>query len=670
MKEYSIAIFPIKSETSIELINEIIILLMRKYSLPVNEYKNHSVDYAFEKEIEQLSKVGLLLKIYNRFVQEIEQMVFFEACLSDDIVIIDATREGENNEINNFDIANEHPKSLEHILVVSRNYLPINFYGTDNGGYPDYKTNIFTNLQIIDWLEKKLVLNSENKQQNQIILEPRKTNKPDIKKFLNGDKDTINGFYKYMDESIDHVYNNKNQETSIFISFKTKYQYQESIRLVKKSFEYLKSFVPEHLLNKLREISNNSFDADSNDFQKTIQWILGNDYNKYKSYIMDCTEHIHLPANYKKSVKQLSLDLKDGIYHNNESKTAKYLEDGSLVYATELNTKQRIWQLLTIIDHDYIMHCDELWIYGSDDYLDSWWTRGELLVYSYLLHQNIDKRKNKKPRKLMLYNPVTDRVKEIKPLAISDKIAKRIARIQSNCSPGGMGYESVKSLRLMNRILWGIETDSALAIEEYIKTIFKKMLPYMLLQQGLNEEQVNEVLKDQDALMQIETNIKEHFSELKLQVKKGKLSKENKEYYQSMFRQQMNYMPESTSNLINENELIDFLFGKDYLVDEVFSNEFWETVLLQKPINKSEKNIEEKLNDLENEIEELLDFSKPEHENLGTIKDIETKMRVGEYNVIQKASRFIFMPSRLGGLINLSETGNNLQELPIYIIEN
>lgn len=92
------------------------------------------------------------------------------------------------------------------------------------------------------------------------------------------------------------------------------------------------------------------------------------------------------------TVSELVENLNKGVYHNGANKTAKYLDDGNLVYSSELNTKQRAWQLLAIIDREYISHCDEFWIYGSDDYLDSWWTLGELIIYSYLNYRNIDNR--------------------------------------------------------------------------------------------------------------------------------------------------------------------------------------------------------------------------------------------------------------------------------------
>lgn len=266
------------------------------------------------------------IRIYNRFVQEVTQQDFMDACLNDDIVIVDATREGINNEVNNFDIINELPKSLEHVWIVSRNYLPINLYGIDDGGYPSYKRGRMSNKEIEEWIKLKCA-------------------QLDFHSSRPEDEKGITGFHIASDKAKEKYYRTKNEQINIFISYRTKYENR------------------------------------SEDFLK-------------KGYMF--------------TVSELVENLNKGVYHNGTNKTAKYLDDGNLVYSSELNTKQRAWQLLTIIDREYISHCDEFWIYGSDDYLDSWWTLGELIMYSYLNYRNIDNRGKNTPRKIMFYNPLTN----------------------------------------------------------------------------------------------------------------------------------------------------------------------------------------------------------------------------------------------------------------------
>ena len=69
----------------------------------------------------------------------------------------------------------------------------------------------------------------------------------------------------------------------------------------------------------------------------------------------------------KYSVSELAKRIEEGCY--GLPRTVKYLDNGSLVYNTELLTQWKAWQLLCIIDKEYIAYCDEMWIYASDDYL-------------------------------------------------------------------------------------------------------------------------------------------------------------------------------------------------------------------------------------------------------------------------------------------------------------
>lgn len=134
---FKISIFPIKSSESSDLVLNI-----------------ERIFHSFY-DSNGVSGNDVQIRIYNRFVQEVTQQDFMDACLNDDIVIVDATREGINNEVNNFDIINELPKSLEHVWIVSRNYLPINLYGIDDGGYPSYKRGRMSNKEIEEWIKLK-----------------------------------------------------------------------------------------------------------------------------------------------------------------------------------------------------------------------------------------------------------------------------------------------------------------------------------------------------------------------------------------------------------------------------------------------------------------------------------------------------------------------------------
>ena len=197
---FQVSIFPIKTQESVDL------------AFNIERILHCYVD------MQGVSWSDVNVKIFNRFTQDVTQQIFTEACLNDDIVILDATREGINNEVNNFDIVNELPKSLEHVWIISRNYLPINFYGIDNGGYPSYKKGIMSNEEILVWIKCKC---------NGIDFNlPR----PKAEK-------GVHGYHVASDRTKETYYKKKNEETNIFISYRTKYE-NRSLELVQKGYQF------------------------------------------------------------------------------------------------------------------------------------------------------------------------------------------------------------------------------------------------------------------------------------------------------------------------------------------------------------------------------------------------------------------------------------------------
>lgn len=74
-------------------------------------------------------------------------------CRTKDIIIFDASIEGEA--ISNYIAVTGDLMLSDHVLIVSRTYLPLNFFGSRPGGYPDYPHS-FSNQQIISWLASQL----------------------------------------------------------------------------------------------------------------------------------------------------------------------------------------------------------------------------------------------------------------------------------------------------------------------------------------------------------------------------------------------------------------------------------------------------------------------------------------------------------------------------------
>ena len=76
-----------------------------------------------------------------------------QACARDDVVLIDATVEPDGS--HNYAAMTAQPMAMDHVLVMSRTYLPLNFYGLREGGAPSYPLR-YTNSQLVSWLESEL----------------------------------------------------------------------------------------------------------------------------------------------------------------------------------------------------------------------------------------------------------------------------------------------------------------------------------------------------------------------------------------------------------------------------------------------------------------------------------------------------------------------------------
>jgi hypothetical protein len=118
----------------------------------------------------------------------------------------------------------------------------------------------------------------------------------------------------------------------------------------------------------------------------------------------------------------------------------------------EALTPMRIWMLASLLD-DNIRGVDEVWVYGTDDYTQSWWTMAELILVSYI-NQAGHSFPNKPEIKIRYFakdkmsETFTEQTPPIKlPVILSEGQIKRIARLFSNCRPDIMGPEATKMIR-------------------------------------------------------------------------------------------------------------------------------------------------------------------------------------------------------------------------------
>lgn len=283
---------------------------------------------------------------------------FYKACERSDAVVLDATLE-ERPEDHNYAFAT--PLNVEHLLIVARSYVPLNFRGIVEGGTARYSDPITplgqkSNAAILEWLDKELQRLCSHPVKKNLFL---KLLPPPIRMFHN------------QQQSISRKRQRLKEEGRIFISYRSAHH------------EHVTAFA-----SRLRH----------------------GDYGEH----------------YKKAF----------IF---------FFEPGELVFEDELLSPLRRWQLLSIIQ-DYIIAAREVWIFKTQDYLNSWWTRGEVLSTLYFTDER------NLPEKLKMYNPDTDELFPIETHALPKLTAaqrKRMARNQVNSHPDMMAPETLDRNQLV-----------------------------------------------------------------------------------------------------------------------------------------------------------------------------------------------------------------------------
>lgn len=567
---YTISIFPLPTEKGIGLLKGILDTFFHD-ALGHSYEEEHCVCYVDIKK-------SIKIKVYDQSKYAVTVNDCILSCYKDDLVIFDASIEGDNHEINNYRLANALQSPLEHVLVVSRTYLPLNIYTYKTGGFPSYKQQSLSNESILKWLESELSRIDFH------ILRDRSTK---------GIKNVVN-YLKASKAERDSI---RATETSVFISFRTKYA----------------------------QLEENS--------------------------------------EYKYSVSELARRIETGCY--GEPRTVKYLDNGSLVFNTELLTQWKAWQLLCIIDKEYISYCDEMWIYASDDYLNSWWTMGEQILFSYLVYQKIDKRPSScAPKKLMAYYPKEDRVEEIKPVPINDSIAKSICRILIDCHPQDLNLHFKLSHIAMRQIVFGNERQFQNGLFEQGKFVLKIMVRE-LYKAGMSQEEVQERINQLCESEEFWSDLNNKFVDFRNNFHNNKLTEEQIE----PFLKAVNLMQETTEKLGEVIDMPDFMERYvEMLSDKFLSEEFWEQVVYNDSLdgNGHISNLHRILT--EDRIMKHLSMDFPGHKVVSNIFDIKEGDIVNGKKVVKMPSRYIYMPL-LPNEIDPSPTNNSLYEMPVYILE-
>lgn len=147
-----------------------------------------------------------------------------------------------------------------------------------------------------------------------------------------------------------------------------------------------------------------------------------------------------------KQAAELSVKLRRGDYHNGAGRNVNFVEPAMLAFHNEALSGVRRWMVLSIIS-DIIQACEEFWICDSDDYLDSWWKRGELAILAYF--KDI-------PKKIIRYNPTNGERRTLSydhiP-SLSDEQKNRISRGLSDSRSTMMGAAPSAQLQKIARKL-------------------------------------------------------------------------------------------------------------------------------------------------------------------------------------------------------------------------
>ena len=172
---------------------------------------------------------------------------------------------------------------------------------------------------------------------------------------------------------------------------------------------------------------------------------------------------------------------------------------GSLCGDYEAHTPMRRWMLVGLLE-DHIRSVDEVWVYLTEDYTDSWWTLAEIVMTANL---NYERGIGKKIQ-VRVYDP---RKEDFLPKneipsflipQITEEHHKRLARYLSNTRPDTMGPEMLQQVRQMKQLA-KILRFSPSSIKVQILANLKETLSASIPSE-LPEDQKEEMLKEMLAM--------------------------------------------------------------------------------------------------------------------------------------------------------------------------
>lgn len=196
----------------------------------------------------------------------------------------------------------------------------------------------------------------------------------------------------------------------------------------------------------------------------------------FVSYISRYSKHFHSPI---KHVSYFVEDLFPFIanYSNISIEQIGYFPPGTL--SSELMTLQRKWEIVSVTD-DFIRECKQFWIFLTDDYFQSWWTKSELITLSYILDSEPEvcpdicvARPQMKDGKLFIQveQHLTIEDKRAFLPVTKGRIHQEMARFYVNSRPGTVGYECQTPMQLLHD-----SPRAVIAVMYLLSKIFQKKL--------------------------------------------------------------------------------------------------------------------------------------------------------------------------------------------------
>lgn len=252
----------------------------------------------------------------------------------------------------------------------------------------------------------------------------------------------------------------------------------QSLRVNISSQEELISL--KHLMEQM--LHENLLDNDN--AKKSVTKVLISYRSKYYDEII---EHIKKKFSSEEG-KKYEFHL---VQSRNEISLAKYeniVVHERLCGENEIPTPMQRWRMVGQLE-DLIRNMDEVWIYDTMDYGDSWWTQSEIVMTCY---DNYDSSSKPKIRlKSMLKDTLPEFVSKIE---ILPEHHQRIARYLSNTRLDTMGPESIDNARQLTNIANQIE-GTPFFLKFLIRLRMKKILS-MSIPDTLPQKEKKNMLRD------------------------------------------------------------------------------------------------------------------------------------------------------------------------------